>query len=97
VTREELREKLWSADTFVDFDHSLDTATGKLSQASGDSAERQLFIETLGGRRYCFIVPVAGSGPTQRRPRQKPISNQAESRADRNELMSPCRNRDCRA
>jgi TolB-like protein/DNA-binding winged helix-turn-helix (wHTH) protein/Flp pilus assembly protein TadD len=74
VTREELREKLWSADTFVDFDHSLDTAMGKLRQALGDSAKRPLFIETLGGRGYRFIAPVAGSGGTPILPTEKPAA-----------------------
>jgi TolB-like protein/DNA-binding winged helix-turn-helix (wHTH) protein/Tfp pilus assembly protein PilF len=62
VTREALREKLWSADTFVDFDHSLGTAIGKLRQALGDAAKRPIFIETLGGHGYRFIAPVTYSG-----------------------------------
>ena len=50
VTREEVRERLWSADTFVDFDHSLNTAIKKLRQTLGDSAENPRFIETLARR-----------------------------------------------
>jgi TolB-like protein/DNA-binding winged helix-turn-helix (wHTH) protein len=61
VTRAELRQKLWSADTFVDFDHSLGTAIGKLRQALGDSAQNPSFVETLGSRGYRFIPPAAGS------------------------------------
>jgi DNA-binding winged helix-turn-helix (wHTH) protein len=72
VTREELREKLWSADTFVDFDHSLGTAIGKLRQALGDSAKRPLFIETLGSRGYRFIAPVASSGASPTLSIEKP-------------------------
>ena len=62
VTREALRERLWAADTFVDFDHGLNTATRKLRQALGDSAENPRFIETLARRGYRFIAPVASVG-----------------------------------
>jgi DNA-binding winged helix-turn-helix (wHTH) protein len=57
VTREELRERLWPADTFVDFDHSLNTAVKKLRQALNDEAEMPRFIETLPKRGYRFIGP----------------------------------------
>src|SRR5678810_1024557 len=59
VTREELREKLWPADTYVDFDHSLNTAVRKLREALGDSAETPRYVETLARRGYRFIAPVA--------------------------------------
>src|SRR4051812_41367421 len=52
VTREELRQKLWPADTFVDFDHSLNTAINKLRDALGDSAGDPRYIETLARRGY---------------------------------------------
>lgn len=55
VTREELRNKLWPADTFVDFDHSLNAAVKRLREALGDSAETPTFIETLARRGYRFI------------------------------------------
>lgn len=58
VTREELREKLWPADTFVDFDHSLNTAVNKVREALGDSATSPRFVETLAKRGYRFIAPV---------------------------------------
>jgi DNA-binding winged helix-turn-helix (wHTH) protein len=58
VTREELRQRLWPADTFVDFDHSLNTAINKLRDALGDSAANPRFIETLAKRGYRFIAPV---------------------------------------
>jgi len=60
VTREELREKLWAADTFVDFDHSLNTAINKVREALGDSASSPRFVETLARRGYRFIAPVKG-------------------------------------
>jgi cholera toxin transcriptional activator len=58
VTREELRQKLWPADTFVDFDHSLNTAIKKVREALGDSAASPLFVETLARRGYRFVAPV---------------------------------------
>ena len=58
VTREDLRQKLWPADTFVDFDHSLNTAINKLREVLGDSASSPRYIETLARRGYRFIAPV---------------------------------------
>lgn len=58
VTREELRQKLWSADTFVDFDRSLNKAMSKLRLALGDSAETPRYIETLHRRGYRFIASI---------------------------------------
>ncbi len=58
VTREELRQALWSTDTFVEFDESLNKAVQKLRQALGDSADNPRFIETLPKKGYRFIAPV---------------------------------------
>jgi TolB-like protein/DNA-binding winged helix-turn-helix (wHTH) protein/Flp pilus assembly protein TadD len=58
VTREELRMRLWPADTFVDFDHRLAAAVNKLRDALQDSAQSPRFIETVGRRGYRFLVPV---------------------------------------
>ena len=58
VTREELRQQLWPADTFVDFDHSLNAAIKRLRDALGESAENPVFIETLSRRGYRFNAPV---------------------------------------
>jgi DNA-binding winged helix-turn-helix (wHTH) protein len=72
VTREELRQKLWPADTFVDFDHSLNTVINKLREALSDSAANPRFIETLARRGYRFLAPVefvgreAASAPAAR-------------------------------
>jgi TolB-like protein/DNA-binding winged helix-turn-helix (wHTH) protein/tetratricopeptide (TPR) repeat protein len=55
VTREEIRKRLWSSDTFVDFDHGLNNAVKRLRDALGDSAETPRFIETLPRRGYRFI------------------------------------------
>jgi TolB-like protein len=59
VSREELRQRLWPADTFVDFDHSLGTAINKIREALGDSADNPRFVETLARRGYRFIAPVS--------------------------------------
>src|SRR5882672_5489232 len=58
VTREELREKLWSAHTYVDFDRSLNKAMTKLRSALGDSAESPRYIETIPRHGYRFLAPV---------------------------------------
>ena len=58
VTREELRKRLWPEDTFVDFDHSVNTAINKLRDALGDAAENPRFIETLPRHGYRFAAPV---------------------------------------
>ena len=58
VGREELRERLWPADTFVDFDHGLNTAINQVRSALGDSAANPKFIQTLPRRGYRFIAPV---------------------------------------
>lgn len=58
VTREELREKLWPADTFVDFDHSLNTAINKIREVLGDSASSPRFVETVARRGYRFLADV---------------------------------------
>lgn len=58
VTREQLREEVWGADTFVDFEHGLNAAINKLRQTLGDSAEKPRFIETLPGRGYRFVAAV---------------------------------------
>jgi DNA-binding winged helix-turn-helix (wHTH) protein len=68
VSREELSRMLWPADTFVDFDHGLNTAMNQLRNALGDSASNPRFVETLPRRGYRFIAPVEmrieGSVPT---------------------------------
>src|SRR5215831_11397938 len=58
VSREELRQALWTGDTFVDFETGLSSAVRKLRDALGDSAENARFVETLPRRGYRFIAPV---------------------------------------
>lgn len=64
VTREELRQRLWPSDTFVDFEHSLNSAVKRLREALGDSADNPRFIETLPRHGYRLIAPVTQPGPT---------------------------------
>jgi TolB-like protein/DNA-binding winged helix-turn-helix (wHTH) protein/tetratricopeptide (TPR) repeat protein len=58
ISRDELRQQLWQADTFVDFDHGLNSAMNRLREMLGDSAENPRFIETLPKRGYRFIAPI---------------------------------------
>lgn len=66
VTREDLRNRLWPADTFVDFDHSLNAAIRRLRDALGDSAENPTFVETVARRGYRFLAPVSGGPPDRK-------------------------------
>src|SRR5262245_47928783 len=66
VTREELRLRLWPQDTFVDFDHSLNTAIAKLRDVLGDSAANPRYVETIAKRGYRFLGNVS---PVQEQPR----------------------------
>ena len=58
VTREQLRQQLWPAETFVDVDNSVNTAINRLRESLGDSAESPRFVETLPRRGYRFVAPV---------------------------------------
>ena len=68
VAREELRRTLWPEDTFVDFDHGLDTAVKKLREVLGDSASNLRFVETIPRRGYRFIAPVETVGESETAP-----------------------------
>ena len=65
VAREELRKALWPADTFVDFEHSLNAAVMKLREALGDQADKPLYIETIPKRGYRFIAPLVTATETR--------------------------------
>lgn len=84
VTRDELRNRLWPADTFVDFDHSLNAAIRRLRDALGDSAENPTFVETVARRGYRFLAPVSfasanGNGMDQSSSLPAVIPTQAHS------------------
>src|SRR5215467_14620242 len=68
VTREELRARLWPADTFVDFDHSLNTAVNKIREVLGDSAGRPRFVETVARRGYRFLAEVRAEQDASAQP-----------------------------
>ena len=76
VSREELQQKLWPADTFVDFDTGVNTAIRKLRQALNDDADNPHYIETLARRGYRFIAQVADGGPAQPGAEPAPLSAQ---------------------
>ena len=79
VTREELRQRLWPADTFVDFDHSLNTIVNKLRETLGDSATSPRFIETLAKRGYRFLAPVQQTGDEAGGSTGAPAASQGSS------------------
>src|SRR5215470_5538977 len=87
VTREELRQELWPADTFVDFDHGLNSAVARLRETLRDSADKPRFVETISKRGYRFIAaiqpeqhPLPEPGPARAKPDQArlriPVSRQ---------------------
>jgi cholera toxin transcriptional activator len=86
VTRDDLRQKVWPADTFVDFDHSLNTAVNKIRESLGDSASSPRFVETLARRGYRFIAPVY-DGPADTAPQAQVSSSFPAMPAD--EILHP--------
>jgi cholera toxin transcriptional activator len=78
VTREELRQRLWPQDTFVDFDHGLNTAMAKLRDALGDSVASPRYIETIAKRGYRFL------GKVQVMPAPVPSSSEPALTATQN-------------
>jgi TolB-like protein/DNA-binding winged helix-turn-helix (wHTH) protein/Tfp pilus assembly protein PilF len=93
VTREEIREKLWPENTFVDFEHSINTAVKRLREALGDNTERPRYIETLPRRGYRFLGPVEAVAPESSSgvpvavvsppPTQVALSDEVGARGDR--------------
>lgn len=65
VSREELRQRIWTTDTFVDFDHSLNTAVNKIREALGDSANNPRFVQTVARRGYRFLADVRWEEPSE--------------------------------
>ena len=69
VTREDMRQRLWGQDTFVDFDHGLNSAVNKIREALNDSASHPRYVETVAGKGYRFIAPVSkASAPVAQAP-----------------------------
>jgi DNA-binding winged helix-turn-helix (wHTH) protein len=73
VGREELRSRLWPADTFVDFDHSLNTAVNKIREVLGDSASSPRFVETVARRGYRFLGEVRSEPDSATIPETLPL------------------------
>lgn len=73
VTREQLQKRLWSSDTFVDFEHSLNAAVKRLREALGDSADTPRFIETLPRHGYRLIVPVESRTAEKQEPKPSEV------------------------
>ena len=88
VTREELQQKLWPSDNFVDFDHSLNTAVNKVREALGDSASSPRYVETLARRGYRFIAEVHGEVHADSYP-DAPSDVHANIPADAPEPLTP--------
>ena len=80
VTRQELKERLWPADTYVGFDEAINTAIRKLRTAFGDSAGNPRFIETLPRRGYRFIAPITETMPADGLPSRGGIQLNKTSR-----------------
>src|SRR2546425_1742153 len=79
VTREELQQKIWPSDTFVDFDHGLYNAIKRLREALGDSAETPRFVETLSRRGYRFIGKIECDAPRVRSLAVLPLENLSDA------------------
>ena len=77
VSREELRQKLWPGDTFVDFEHGVNSAVARLRDLLGDSADSPRYIETLPRRGYRFIAPVDGHDPNPWRETEPGVASLA--------------------
>src|SRR6266851_2887382 len=75
VPREELRQRVWPSDTFVDFDHGINNAIKRLREALGDTAETPRFVETLPRRGYRFIGEVESDAPEMRSLAVLPLEN----------------------
>src|SRR6202158_5034450 len=80
VTREELQRRLWPSDTFVDFEHSINTAIKKLREALEDDADEPRYIETLPRHGYRFIAPVEEEPTAEEQLAVSPEAPQTRSR-----------------
>ena len=83
ITRDELRSRLWSAETFVDFDHGVNKAVNRIREAIGDSATSPRFIETVARRGYRFVADVA--------PVEEPRDAELEALSDGRPPLEPDR------
>jgi DNA-binding winged helix-turn-helix (wHTH) protein/Tfp pilus assembly protein PilF len=91
ITREEMRQRLWSSDTFVDFEHSLNSAIKKLRAVLGDSAENSRYVETVPRLGYRFIAPVEEVSTNARAAAQAPLVTQGSEAAAKMKKWRPRR------
>ena len=86
VTREELRQILWTAETFVDFEVGLNSAVRKLREALDDSADNPRFVETVPRRGYRFVgsivAPAVGPAPPAEAPSEQPVEQVSVSSSE---------------
>jgi TolB-like protein/DNA-binding winged helix-turn-helix (wHTH) protein/Flp pilus assembly protein TadD len=75
VTRDEMRQRLWAADTFVDFEHSLNSAMKKLRAALGDTPENSRYVETVPRVGYRFVAPVEEVAVDRNLPADAPVGD----------------------
>ena len=79
ITREEFRQAMWPADVFVDFDQGISTAVMRLRTALKDSADKPIFIETVGRRGYRWIAPIHAPEPVDEIPSEDPARGEAHT------------------
>jgi DNA-binding winged helix-turn-helix (wHTH) protein len=93
VTREELRQQLWPAETYVNYDANVNTTVNKLRLALGDSSDKPIYIETIPRRGYCLLIrPEISATPriftaSISKPGELPGKHSADSQARRNAAM----------
>jgi DNA-binding winged helix-turn-helix (wHTH) protein len=85
VTREQLRERLWPEEVFVDFDHGLNAAVNKLREALCDSTESPRYIETLPKRGYRFLQPVKCG----ERPAEASVNSETKQAVEPPQVLAP--------
>lgn len=93
VTREELRERLWAPDTYVDFERGLNIAVNKLRVALGDDPEKPQYVETVRGRGYRFVAEVRDGHNTENLPAAKYAELQIAVREDERGQISSSESR----
>jgi Tol biopolymer transport system component/DNA-binding winged helix-turn-helix (wHTH) protein len=91
ITRDELRQRLWAEETFVDFEHGLNATVKRVRYTLGDSADKPRFIETVPRRGYRFIAPVSRDNPPSASvplPAQRPERQGADDATPFNSQLS---------
>lgn len=88
VTREELRQRLWPAETQVNYDANVNTTVNKLRQSLGDSSDRPLYVETIPRKGYCFVAqPEFSDHPAPAQPPATRLTTTTTAETVRSELQ----------